>query len=329
MTWKDLRLRALHATPGRAARLAPAARAGRGRGLAVAVPAGAGPPRRRVGPPRRRAGGRRWHSRSPRPRRRYRFAGQRWPNREITVSNGAPAYDGRWPPPSGSGTELGWECGWSAHSDARARVLIRYGRGRGGGLSGCEGINGAAVIGYPGPWLCGHGDLGAPQLPQRATAHRDRRARARARAGPGPRRPPVRGHELAREPGRQARHVPGARPRPTIRRSLLSSDDIRGARALYRRRAPTVVSASSPPSTRATARACAGGRRRSASGPRFATASSATGGGSAIRTAAPPTRQPGSTARTASTSRGTYTVTLSVSDGGRVIARRSQRLTLF
>ena len=81
----------------------------------------------------------------------YWFGGQRWPNKVITVSSEASRYNRAvakatrvW-----NGARVGVH--FQLASSRRARLLIRYGRGTSKGYTGCEGVNGAAVLGYPGP----------------------------------------------------------------------------------------------------------------------------------------------------------------------------------
>ncbi len=288
---------------------------------------GALPPRRRVRPTPIAALAVLLALAAAAPAQAYRFAGQRWPNREITVHNQAPAYERAvrtairvW-----NRARVGVRLVRS--SNAGARVLIRYGRGRGGGFSGCEGINGAAVIGYPGPWYA------ATVASVRRNCRSDRLRTATAvhelghvlGLGHDDRRCAVMNSRVSLD-GRPAMCRGAAAA--SVRRTLLSSDDVRGARALYRRRPPTVdrAFATFNPGDRTSLRWRTGaipftaafrnrklGYRWRFGDPESGARDTATGLDAAHRF----------------TGRGTYTVTLHVSDGGRVIARMSQRLTLF
>ena len=207
----------------------------------------------------------------------------------------------------------------------RARVLIRYGSGASMGYAGCEGVNGAAVLGYPGPAYlatvvsvrrsCRSKRLRAVTAIHElghvlGLAHDDRRcsimnSRVRLRTGV-----PSRCYGAAAA---------------AISRKRLSRDDVRGARALYKRRPPAVdprVALFNPGD---------GSRIRARGGPvafravwrnpklsyQWRFGDPATGRSDSAR---------GVDASHRFSRRGRYTVTLTVSDGGAAIATRHQRV---
>ena len=82
----------------------------------------------------------------------YVLAGERWPSRNISVANRAPLYE-----PAVRAAIRAWNSAkvgvrFVRAPATRARVIFRY-RGGGRGPSGCEGIAGAADVGYPTPLL--------------------------------------------------------------------------------------------------------------------------------------------------------------------------------
>ena len=79
----------------------------------------------------------------------YKRIGERWPQGTITVANEAPRYSKSvrravrlW-----NRARLGVR--FRVTSSAQARVIFRYGRGNGGGRTGCEGLAGGRAPGIP------------------------------------------------------------------------------------------------------------------------------------------------------------------------------------
>jgi hypothetical protein len=125
-----------------------------------------------------------------------------------------------------------------------------------------------------------------------------------------------------------AQCAPGSAQARRVGRRLLAADDVRGARALYRRRAPrteqgvavfnpgdgsVLPHSAVPMQFRPAFRNPALGYRWDFGDPASGPANTATGAGAEHAYASP----------------GTYTVTLRVYDGGALIATARQTLTLF
>ena len=259
----------------------------------------------------------------------YRFAGPRWPNKTITVANQAPLYEAAVRKAIRVWNGAGIGVRFVRAPVARSRVVFRYSGGSGFGHLGCEGIAGGTGAGYPSPLLrldvLVIRSCRSPAL-RRLTAahelghvlglgHEDRRCALMN----------SRGNVVSRLPHRCPAGGPAA---ARLRRKLLTRDDIRGARALYRRKPPRVDQ------TTALFNPGEGSRLPLAWGPvRF---------GAAVRGKALVYRwdfgdpasgaansAAGLDATHAYSAPGVYTITLEVRDGGTLIATASQRLELF
>jgi hypothetical protein len=165
----------------------------------------------------------------------YRFAGERWPNKTISVGSRAPLYN------SAVQTAIrAWNRARVGvrfkHAPAeRARVIFTYSAGGGSGRYGCEGVAGGTGAGYPSPFV-----------PMYVTVVRSCRSLALRRLTAVHELGHVLGlgHETRRcalmnPTGDVNTMLPSLCPRGT---RLPAPDDIRGARALYRRRPPASVS---------------------------------------------------------------------------------------
>jgi hypothetical protein len=163
----------------------------------------------------------------------YRFAGERWPNKTISVASRAPLY--------GTAIRLAIRAWNQARVGVRfkrapvdrARVIFGYSRGGGRGRYGCEGVAGGTGAGYPSPFLA-----------LRVRVLRSCRSQALRRLTAVHELGHVLGlgHETRRcalmnPTGDVNTLLPSLCPRGT---RLPARDDIRGARALYRRPAPMV-----------------------------------------------------------------------------------------
>jgi hypothetical protein len=164
----------------------------------------------------------------------YRIAGERWPNKTISIGSRAPLYD--------SAVRLAIRA-WNrarvgvrftrARPD-RARVIFGYGRRAGSGRFRCEGVAGGTGAGYPSPFLAMH-----------VTVLHSCRSEALRRL--------TAVHELGHVLGlgHETRRCALMNPTGDVNTLLPSlcdrgtrlptRDDVRGARALYRRR-PAAVS---------------------------------------------------------------------------------------
>ena len=163
----------------------------------------------------------------------YHIAGERWPNKTISVGSRAPLYDSavRLAIRSWNRARVGVR--FTRAPAARARVVFGYARGGGMGRYGCEGIAGGTGAGYPTPFVA-----------MQVRVVRGCRSKALRRLTAVHELGHVLGlgHETRRcalmnPTGDVNTLLPSLCPRGT---RLPTRDDVRGARALYRRH-PTAV----------------------------------------------------------------------------------------
>jgi PKD domain/Matrixin len=251
----------------------------------------------------------------------YRIAGPRWPNQEISVANAAPRYAlaVRQAIRAWNRADVGVR--FTRAPTRRARVVFRYARSGGFGRYGCEGVAGAAGAGYPSPFVT-----------------------ATVRVIPRCREPALRrltamhelGHVLGL--GHEERRCALMNPTGDVDTRLPSMcpfgtrvptrDDVRGARSLYRGRPPRVSAAigvfnpghgSRLPFNGGVLRLSAAARNRALEyrwnfGEPASGADNRATGLDAIHTYAMP---------------GVYTITLTVLDGGALIATTRNRVELY
>ena len=253
----------------------------------------------------------------------YRFGGERWPGKVIPYTVEAPLYERPVASAARAWNRADVGVRFVRVPSARARLLIRYGPSRGVGVKGCEGENGRAMVGWPGARYTAStiGFTGS------CRSARTRRLIALHEMGH------VLGldHEnrrcaLMNSSIRVRAALPercrGRRAARRIRRGPLA-DDVRGARALYRRPAPTEspsVARFSPGAARPLARrpvTFSAGYRNTRLEYRWDFDDPASG---SANTSA------GLEAVHAFTAPGTYDVTLTVVDSGVPIARRVRRI---
>lgn len=263
----------------------------------------------------------------------YRVVGPRWPGQTITYANQAPHYAGavRRAVRTWNRARIGIR--FRRAPAATARVLFRYSpRGRGFGPTGCEGIAGGTVPGWPGPYF-------------RAVEVQFTRSCRSAVI-----RNLTAAHELGHVLGlgHESRRCAlmnatgdaftgigskcGTRPATVrrLRRRLLTRDDVRGARAIYRR------------AFRQSSQDRLIANFNPGDGTRFAFRPEPVRFSSVTRNAAlsyrwhfgdpgsgPGNAASGFSADYAFSGPGTYTITLRVFDGGAEIGSRTARLTLF
>jgi hypothetical protein len=211
----------------------------------------------------------------------------------------------------------------------QARVVFRYSGSRGSGHTGCVGVAGGTGAGYPTPYLrqvvsvvrtCRSPILRAITAAHElghvlGLGHDDRRCALMNSQSDG----------VAKLPEKCAPGTAGAR---RVRRRLVAPDDVRGARALYRRKPPpvdqkvalfnpgdgsTLPWSAAPVEFRAAFRNPALSYRWDFGDPASGAANAATGLDVEHAYASP----------------GSYTVTLRVHDGGALVAAKAQTLTLF
>ena len=254
----------------------------------------------------------------------YRFAGDRWPNKTISVANRAPLYE-----PAVRAAIRAWNSArvgvrFVRAPAGRARVVFKYSPG-GGGPSGCEGIAGGTGGGYPSPFI----QPMDVRVIKRCRLPRLRRLTAAHELG----HVLGLGHEdrrcaLMNSVGSIATQLPSrCAPGGPASRRLVLPDDVAGARALYRRK-PKPVDGSvalfnpgngtSIPFDTGSVDFAASFVNRGLDY-RWDFGDAASGANSAR----------GLEARHTFSGPGTYTVTLTVFDGGAQIARSRQTLTLF
>ena len=263
----------------------------------------------------------------------YRVVGPRWPGQTITYANQAPGYSGpvRRAVRAWNRARIGIR--FRRAPAATARVVFRYSRrGRGFGPTGCEGIAGGSVAGWPGPFF--RSTVVQVTRSCRSTVIRNLTAAHELGHVLGL------GHEnrrcaLMNSTGGARTGIGskcGTRPATIrhLRRRLLARDDVRGARAMYRRafkqssQDGLIAQFSPGDGTRTAFRAepirFSSATRNSALRYRWDFGDPATGlanaasGPDALHTFSDP---------------GTYSITLRVFDGGAQIASRTARLTLY
>ena len=265
----------------------------------------------------------------------YRVAGPRWPGHTITYANKAPLYAGAvrravrvW-----NRARIGVK--FRRAPEATARVVFRYPRrvrGRGFGASGCEGVAGGTGAGWPGPFFRSLEVMVVPSC-RSATIRKFTAAHELGHVlGLGHE---DRGCALMNSTGNVftgigARCGSRARTVRRLRRKLLTRDDVRGARAIYRRafgqrlQDRAIASFNPGDGTRRAFRAVpvrfSPAVRNPALSYRWTFGDPGSGSANAASGFAVPH---------AFTGPGTYRITLRVIDGGAEIASRTTSLTLF
>jgi hypothetical protein len=255
----------------------------------------------------------------------YRLAGPRWPNKTIAVANQAPLYG-----PAVRRAVKAWNRArvgvrFAIVPRQRARVVFRYARGNGSGHLGCEGIAGGTGAGYPSPFVGLAVEVirscRSPALRLLTAAHELGHVLGLGHDD--------RGCALMNSTGNLRTLLPAqCLPGTAGARRLIRPDDVRGARALYRRAPPpvnqTVALFNPGDGSRLPWRpepvAFAAAVRNPALEYRWDFGDPGSGAAGSAR---------GLDATHAYASPGAYTITLTVLDGGTVIATSAQRIELF
>ena len=264
----------------------------------------------------------------------YRVVGPRWPGTTITYANEAPRYAGAVRKAVRAWNKARVGVRFRKAPAKRARVVFRYprGRARGSGASGCEGIAGGTGAGWPGPFFRSSEvtvvrSCRSPAIRAFTAAHELGHVLG---LGHENRRCALMNSTGSAHTGIGSKCGVGPARVWRLRRALVTRDDVRGARAIYRRafrqsRHDHAIASFNPGDGTRSAYQPAPLRftpvtRNAALSYRWDFGDPASGRSNSAS---------GLDAAHAFTGPGTYTVTLRVFDGGAQIASRTASLTLF